>query len=308
MAGDLPAAATGRRPDAVTAEGSASTCSAVQRAAVLAFTKMHGAGNDFVVLDLRDRPVQPDQTTLARLADRHFGVGCDQVMILLPSTRTEALASYRIVNGDGSDARQCGNGVRCLAAWLQARGELSETAVLDSPSGPVPIHVRPDGGIEVSLGVPAFQADAIPMTLARQQGRHWLLQVADHELAFGAVSMGNPHVVIEVEDVLAAPVELALDLQGHAAFPEGCNVGFVEAVARDRMRLRVIERGVGETLACGSGACAAHAWLRRLDRVDARTTIELPGGNLSVHWQGGSEEPVRLGGPTAFVFEGQWPG
>ncbi len=273
----------------------------------LPFTKMHGAGNDFVVLDLRQRGSLPGRDELALIADRHYGVGCDQVMILLPSTRSAALASYRIVNGDGSDARQCGNGVRCLAAWLHAAGELKDTAELDSPSGPVPVRVLADGGFEVTLGVPDFRAEALPMHGANVDGRAWRLDAGGVQAGFGAVSLGNPHVVIEIDDVLDAPLDLALALQGHAAFPNGCNVGFAQVVDRSRIRLRVIERGVGETLACGSGACAAHAWLHRIGLVDERSAIELPGGTLDVVWAGGADEPVRMSGPTAFVFDGRWP-
>lgn len=274
----------------------------------LAFTKMHGAGNDFVVLDLRDGRPAPLGADLARMADRHYGIGCDQIMILLPPAREGTLARYRVVNGDGSDARQCGNGARCLAAWLHAAGDLRKAGVLDSPSGPVAVRVLEDGGFEVDLGEPDFRAEAVPMHDVRAHGQGWCLEIDGIELRFGAVSMGNPHVVIEVDQVLDAPLDLALALQTHRAFPEGCNIGFAQVVARDRVRLRVIERGVGETLACGSGACAAHAWLRRSSRIDATSDIELPGGSLRITWSGGSGEQVRMSGPTAFVFEGQWPG
>jgi diaminopimelate epimerase len=272
----------------------------------LRFTKMHGAGNDFIVLDLRDGSPAPGTDTLARMADRHFGVGCDQVMLLEPPAHADALASYRVVNGDGSFARQCGNGVRCLAAWLHREGDLSGADVLDSPSGPVPVRVVDDGDIEVLLGSPNFSVDAIPLLATADADGGYRLDIDGIPLRFGAVSMGNPHVVIEVDDVLTAPVELAFALQAHHAFPEGCNVGFAQVVADDRIRLRVIERGVGETLACGSGACAAHAWLHRAGRVGASTRVELPGGTLGLEWAGAAGEPVRMRGPTAFVFEGHW--
>lgn len=272
----------------------------------LPFTKMHGAGNDFVVLDRRDGLPLPDREMLIRIADRHFGIGCDQIMVLETPQNGTALASYRIFNSDGSSAQQCGNGVRCLAAWLHRTGELALEAVLDSPSGPVPVRVLDTGDIEATLSIPNFTPAAVPMRDIDGDDDGYRLNLDGMHVGFGAVSMGNPHIVIDVDDVVAAPVELALMLQNHPAFPDGCNVGFAQIVARDRIRLRVIERGVGETLACGSGACAAHAWLRRSGRVDADTHIELRGGTLGIAWAGGSDEPVRMRGPTAFVFEGIW--
>lgn len=272
----------------------------------LRFTKMHGAGNDFVVLDCRSGTPLPDRDSLTRMADRHFGIGCDQIMVLEAPRSDAALASYRIFNGDGSPARQCGNGVRCLAAWLHRAGDLALEAALDSPSGPVPVRVLDGGDIEATLSIPNFEPEAVPLRGIVTDGERHRLDLEGMGIEFGAVSMGNPHVVIEVDDVSVAPVELALALQIHPAFPDGCNVGFAQVVARDRIRLRVIERGVGETLACGSGACAAHAWLRHAGRVDAETHVELPGGTLGVAWSGDDDEPVRMCGPTAFVFEGIW--
>lgn len=272
----------------------------------LRFTKMQGAGNDFVVLDRRDGAPPPDAETLARIADRHYGVGCDQVMILLPPHSVGALASYRVVNTDGTEARQCGNGARCLGAYLHRDGALRVDGILDSPSGPVPVRVLAGGAIEVTLGVPDFAPDAVPLRDAGRDGDRWRLDAGGVEVEFGALSMGNPHAVIEVDEVFDAPVELAFALQAHPAFPDGCNVGFAQIVDRGRIRLRVVERGVGETLACGSGACAAHAWLRRAGRIDADTEVELPGGTLTIGWSGAADEPVRMRGPAAFVFEGTW--
>ncbi|TCS93347.1 diaminopimelate epimerase [Pseudofulvimonas gallinarii] len=269
------------------------------------FTKMHGAGNDFVVLDRRDGSPLPPRHELAHMADRHTGIGCDQLMILTPAQRPGSVAGYRIVNQDGSDAGQCGNGARCLAAWLHRDGALQREGVLDSPAGPVFARVL-DEGFEVSLSAPRFDAPSIPMTGVSSDESGHRLRVGDCDVRFGAVSMGNPHVVIEVDEITAAPVELAATLQSHPAFPGGCNVGFVQRVTRAHLRLRVIERGVGETLACGSGACAAHAWLHHQGRVDEHTAIDLPGGRLGATWAGGREEPVRLSGPATFVFEGTW--
>lgn len=266
---------------------------------------MHGAGNDFVVLDHRDGSAPPSREALALMADRHHGIGCDQVMILTPPLRPGSLAGYRIVNQDGSDAAQCGNGARCVAAWLHRDGLLRDEAVLDSPSGPVPARML-DQGFEITLTPPRFDATAIPMSGVDSDEDGHRLRIGDTDIRFGAVSMGNPHLVIEVADITGAPVALATALQAHPAFPDSCNVGFAQIMAPGHLRLRVIERGVGETLACGSGACAAHAWLRRQGRIADHSDIDLPGGRLGVTWSGGRDEPVRLRGPATFVFEGTW--
>ncbi|MCK9489045.1 MAG: diaminopimelate epimerase [Xanthomonadales bacterium] len=282
----------------------------------LVFTKMHGAGNDFVILDCRHGQALPDQATLTRMADRRFGIGCDQIMVLEPPRRAGSLAAYRIINNDGSLAGQCGNGARCLAAWLQRAGELGVGAVLDSPSGPVPARPLADGSIEITLSVPAFEPEAIPLHLpvdcgavaaGAGAGGGQELKIDGQVVRFGAVSMGNPHVIIEVANLAQAPLALAARLQADPAFPQGCNVSFARVIDGGRIGLRVIERGVGETLACGSAACASHAWLHRQGRVGERSQVELPGGILQVRWAGGDDEPVRLAGPSTFVFEGTWP-
>lgn len=279
----------------------------------LSFTKMHGAGNDFVVLDCRHGLPLPDRQTLLRMADRHRGIGCDQIMVLDPPRTASALAAYRIINTDGSFAGQCGNGVRCLAAWLQRAGELGPAALLDSPSGPVAVRVLDSGMIEASLQVPAFEPAAVPLHLPPERGRiagpdgPWhRLELDGGSVRFGAVSMGNPHVIVEVPCLDRIPLSLARQLQADPAFPQGCNVSFARVLGRDRIGLRVIERGVGETLACGSAACASHAWLHRLGRIGGHSQVQLPGGILQVAWAGGADEPVRLAGPSTFVFEGTW--
>lgn len=272
----------------------------------LRFTKMHGAGNDFIVLDRRDGAPLPDRAILTRMADRRFGIGCDQIMVLDPPGGPGAVAAYRIFNSDGSTAKQCGNGARCLAAWLHRAGDLPNRAVLDSPAGPVDVRILPNGEVEAGLGTPDFAPAAVPIRGIEPDHEGYRIPIDGRDVAFGAVSLGNPHVVIQVDDVDTAPMAIALALQSHPAFPEGCNVGFAHVVARDRIRLRVVERGAGETLACGSGACAAHAWLRHRGHVDHTTRIELPGGMLGAVWHGDPGETVRLRGPTAFVFEGTW--
>ena len=274
------------------------------------FTKMHGAGNDFVVLDLRDGRTPPDAAMCARIADRHRGVGCDQILTVEAPRSTDAVASYRIWNSDGSVAQQCGNGARCIAAWLVRDGAApaQDGFAIDSPAGTHAVARDAQGGFAIDMGAPQFAPAAIPLHGLDAAQDEYEVDVDGIEIRFGAVSMGNPHAVIEVADADAADVvRIGTALQRHAAFPQSVNVGFAEVVSRDRIRLRVYERGAGETLACGSGACAAVVALVRRDRIDAGRDIEvaLPGGSLRIRYDR-VEGRVRMGGPTAFVFEGEW--
>ena len=274
------------------------------------FTKMHGAGNDFVVLDLRDGRLPQDAAMCARIADRHRGIGCDQILTVEAPRSTDAVASYRIWNSDGSVAQQCGNGARCIAAWLVRDGvaPAQDGFAIDSPAGRHQVVRDADGGIVIDMGAPQFAPAAIPLHGLDAAQDEYEVDVDGIEIRFGAVSMGNPHAVIEVADADAADVvRIGTALQRHAAFPQSVNVGFAEVVSRDHIRLRVYERGVGETLACGSGACAAVVALVRRDRIDAGRDIEvaLPGGSLRIRYDR-VEGRVRMGGPTAFVFEGEW--
>lgn len=268
---------------------------------------MHGAGNDFVVLDLRNGAAPPGPDLCRALADRHAGVGCDQILTVEPARSDQAVASYRIWNADGSPSQQCGNGARCVAAWLLRDGAAhGERFALDSPAGTHAVEVLGDGDYRIAMGVPKFAPDAIPLAGFAAAQDEYLLQVDGTSVRFGAVSMGNPHAVIEVGDAAAAPVAaLGPALQRNPAFPESVNVGFAEVASRDRIRVRVYERGVGETLACGSGACAAAAVLMRRGRVDRAVTVSLPGGNLRIGWPD-DQAQVTMAGPAAFVFEGEW--
>ncbi|KAF1712035.1 diaminopimelate epimerase [Pseudoxanthomonas kalamensis DSM 18571] len=273
----------------------------------LKFDKMHGAGNDFVVLDLRDGAPPPDAALAARLADRHFGVGCDQILTIETPRADGSVASYRIWNADGSNSQQCGNGARCVAAWLVRDGAaVGDAFRIDSPVATHAVQALGDGEYAIELGVPDFAPARIPMSGFAQAQDEYAVVVDGAELCFGAVSMGNPHAVIEVADVASTPVDaIGRRLQGDAIFPESVNVGFAEIVACDHVRLRVYERGVGETLACGSGACAAAAVLMRRGRIGREATISLPGGDLRIRWPA-DDAQVIMSGPTAFVFEGEF--
>lgn len=272
----------------------------------LRFSKMHGAGNDFVVLDLRDDVEAPDAALCRMLADRHTGVGCDQILGIERPHAAGALARYRIWNADGSGSQQCGNGARCVAAWLVRDGVAGgDGFTLESPAG---LHaVTPEGAdFRIAMGVPVFAPARIPMV-----GDDTALPLYKRriegagEVAFGAVSMGNPHAVIEVDDIAAAPVEaLGAALQAAPWFPESVNVGFVQVLDAHRVRLRVYERGVGETRACGSGACAAAAVLITRGRVARSVAVSLPGGTLHIDWPSDTGT-LSMRGPAAFVFDGE---
>jgi len=271
----------------------------------LRFSKMHGAGNDFVVIDLRTGAPPPDAALCRLLADRHRGVGCDQILTVAAPRSADAVASYGIWNADGSPSQQCGNGARCVAAWLVRAGVADGEFLLDSPVASHRVRALDGDRFEIAMGVPEFAPARVPLAGFGDEADAYTLEVAGRALQLGAVSMGNPHVVIEVDDVDTAPVaELGPALQRHAALPQSANIGFAQVVDRGRIRLRVHERGVGETLACGSGACAAVAVLARRGRVDAAAGVDvaLPGGTLRIYH--GADGGLRMAGPAAFVYEG----
>jgi diaminopimelate epimerase len=285
----------------------AALASRTRGARTLRFSKMHGAGNDFVVIDLRGDVPPPDAALCRALADRHTGVGCDQILTIEAPRSAQAVASYRIWNSDGSNARQCGNGARCIAAWLLRDGTASgDEFIVDSPVGAHAVTRLTDGRFRIAMGVPEFAPRDVPLHGFDAMQDQYVLEHLDALFTFGAVSMGNPHAVIEVDDVDAAPVAMVGPLlQSLPTFPDSANIGFAQVQSRDRIRLRVYERGVGETLACGSGACAAAAVLIKRGCVDREVTIALPGGDLQISWPR-DDAPVMMAGPAAFVFEGEW--
>lgn len=272
------------------------------------FHKLHGAGNDFVLLDLRHQDFELDARHAARIADRHRGIGCDQILVLREAHDTAYAARYDIWNSDGSRAGQCGNGARCIGLYLQINDEIEQGAFsLESPTGGVRLQSCNDGEFEVEMGVPDFDPASVPIDLKPQDGLYHLASPWGR-LEFGAVSMGNPHALLLTNDIEDPEILEKADFLGtHEVFPEACNVGVARLESRGCIRLRVIERGVGETLACGSGACAAMAILRRSDRVDKLVDVLLPGGHLVIEWPGGSRQ-LRMKGPANYVFKGKLNG
>ena len=268
------------------------------------FTKMHGVGNDFVVFDA---PVPESLLTSARLtalADRRTGIGFDQALLLEPPRHGECVAYYRVFNADGDEVEQCGNGARCIAALLERRGRgRSARLMLESPAGVTCAQLREDGEVAVDLGVPDFDPRSLPFE-APAPADSYVVDVGGERVELGAVSIGNPHAVLMVADVDDAPVtRLGPLLERHARFPRRVNVGFAQIVSRARVRLRVFERGAGETRGCGTGACAAVAVARRRGLLDEGVRVEVRGGNLQVNWAGVGEH-IWLSGPAAISFEG----
>ena len=270
----------------------------------LKFTKMHGAGNDFVVIDLISQRCKLRRRDIRRLADRHFGVGCDQVLVVEPPSSPDVDFRYRIYNADGEEVEQCGNGARCFARFVREKRLTSKQVItVEVSGGTLELRVRDNNLVEVAMGQPIFEPRQIPFN-ATQANPSYPLQVAGQTLEVGAISMGNPHAILPVDDVERADVEgLGPLIEAHMDFPQRTNAGFMQIVSRDTIRLRVFERGVGETLACGTGACAAVVYGINRGWLQDTVTVELPGGKLTIAWAGDGQ-PVMMTGPTAVVFEG----
>jgi diaminopimelate epimerase len=272
----------------------------------LAFVKMHGIGNDFVLIDNMSRKLDLRVEQIRLLADRRRGIGCDQLLVVEPADNTDADVRARIFNQDGSVSGQCGNGLRCLAAYLRDAGiATGEYVTIEAGQGMVRARLADERVVTVDMGMPRFEPREIPF-LADVQADSYSVQVGARRLEIGAVSMGNPHAVIRVDDCESAPVEeLGPAVQAIKEFPEGVNVGFMQILDDSHVRLRVFERGVGETLACGSGACAAVAVGRARGWLGAQVLVTLPGGDLTVDWDGVGQ-PMWLTGPTQRAFEGSF--
>lgn len=269
----------------------------------VSFTKMHGVGNDFVVFDAPEGTAWLRPEALRSLADRHTGIGFDQALILGPPRRPGTVVFYRIFNADGTEVEQCGNGARCVAALLRRRG-LGESGAmtLDSPAGLIEARIE-DGQVCLDMGVPSFDPRSLPFD-APAATDPYNIEAAGQDLSVGAVAIGNPHVVLTVESVDTAPVgQLGPALETHPRFPRRVNVGFMQIIDRSSIRLRVHERGAGETLACGTGACAAVAVGRLRGLLGPQVRVSARGGELRVNWQGPGEH-IWLTGPAEVSFEG----
>ncbi|MBZ0072905.1 MAG: diaminopimelate epimerase [Thiohalobacteraceae bacterium] len=271
----------------------------------LTFTKMHGLGNDFVVIDAVRQQVALTPEQVRRLADRRYGVGCDQILLVEHPQSTDADFRYRIFNADGGEVGQCGNGARCLARFVVEAGLTTKRRIpVETASGHLELELLDDGQVRVGMGVPRLAPAEIPFEAATQ-APHYALEVDGREIRIGAVSVGNPHAVLSVADVATAPVAtLGPRIERHARFPERVNVGFMQVLAPDHIRLRVFERGVGETAACGSGACAAAVSGQVQGLLGPEVRVSLTGGDLVISWAGRGD-PVYMTGPATRVFEGQ---
>jgi diaminopimelate epimerase len=268
----------------------------------LAFTKMQGLGNDFIVFEAPAEGPLPTAAALRGLADRHTGIGFDQALVLAPPRAGGTDVYYRIFNSDGSEVEQCANGARCIAS-LVARKLGRNKVQLDSPGGRVAGELHEDGTVSLDMGVPNFDPASLPFEASREADIY-PLRVGEQELQIGAVSMGNPHAVIRVANVRAAPVDtIGPAVENHSRFPRRTNVGFMEVVSPEHIRLRVYERGAGETQACGTGACGAVAVGRRLGLLQETVQVDAPGGSMTVRWAGPGEH-LWLTGPAVSVFEG----
>jgi len=271
----------------------------------LRFTKMHGLGNDFVVFDALTQPITLAPEQCRRLADRRFGVGCDQILLVEPTRSPDADFHYRIFNADGTEVEQCGNGARCFAHFVLKKGLTDKREIaVGTATGNIRLHVGNDGLVQVDMRSPRFEPERIPF-LAGAPADSYALEIDGQKLHIGAVSTGNPHAVLQVEDVDAAPVrELGPLIERHPRFPQRVNAGFMQILEPGHIRLRVFERGAGETLACGTGACAAVAVGRRRGLLAERVRVSLPGGDLVIEWPGESR-PIRMTGPAVAVYEGE---
>ena len=272
---------------------------------LLRFTKMHGLGNDFMVLDLVSQHAHIQPKHAKQWGDRHTGIGFDQLLIVEAPNNPEVDFRYRIFNADGSEVEQCGNGARCFARFvLDKRLTAKKRIRLETKSGIIVLDVQNDGQVSVNMGPPRFIPAEIPF-VADAQAPSYPLEVDGQLYSIAAVSMGNPHAVLRVDDVFTAPVhELGPKIENHPRFPQRVNAGFIQVIDRHRANLRVWERGAGETQACGTGACAAAVAAISQGWMDSPVSLDLPGGRLHIEWAGPGK-PVMMTGPAVRVYEGQ---
>jgi len=271
----------------------------------LRFTKMHGLGNDFVVLDGINQPFTLTPAQARRIADRHFGIGCDQILLVERATRADADFRYRIFNADGGEVEQCGNGARCFVRFVHDQGLTDKTAIrVETASGLIEPRLLDNGQVRVDMGAPRFAPAEIPFA-AEAEAPTYALKVGQHVLDIAALSMGNPHAVLRVNDLDSAPVDiLGAAIESHPRFPQRVNAGFMQVLTPHDIRLRVFERGAGETLACGTGACAAAVAGIRQGWLASPVSVHTQGGDLVIEWAGAGQ-PVYMTGPAETVFEGE---
>ncbi|MCK5902278.1 MAG: diaminopimelate epimerase [Cocleimonas sp.] len=265
---------------------------------------MHGLGNDFVMVDGINQTVNLTKEHVRFIADRHFGVGCDQLLIVEATDQVGIDFRYRIYNADGGEVEQCGNGARCFASFVHQQGLTDKTTInVITASGTIILQIEADDQVTVNMGAPILIPEKIPF-VAKKQKDQYDIKLSDKRVTLGVVSMGNPHAVIRVNDIKTAPVETLSPLIQHSRyFPNQANIGFMQILDKNNIALRVYERGSGETLACGTGACAAvvSGCLQKV--LDPLVKVSLPAGHLSIYWAGG-ESPVMMTGPTATIFKG----
>ena len=271
----------------------------------LKFTKMHGAGNDFVVIDGINQAVRLDAAQIRRIADRHFGIGCDQILLGERATRADADFRYRIFNADGGEVEQCGNGARCFVRFVHDKGLTDKTAIrVETASGLIEPRLLDNGQVRVDMGAPRFAPADIPF-VAEAEAPTYALKVGQHVVDIAALSMGNPHAVLRVNDLDSAPVDiLGAAIESHPRFPQRVNAGFMQVLTAHDIRLRVFERGAGETLACGTGACAAAVAGIRQGWLASPVSVHTQGGDLVIEWAGVGQ-PGYMTGPAETVFEGE---
>lgn len=269
------------------------------------FTKMHGLGNDFVVIDAINQAISLSEPQIRKFADRHFGIGFDQLLMVEKPITANADFKYRIFNADGSEVAQCGNGARCFARFVRDKGLTDkDEVVVDTDAGQLVLRFDAEGLITVNMGIPRHMPQQIPL-LADVEAVSYVAPLSSGEIRFSAVSMGNPHAVILVDDVNNAPVAVVgAEMESHSLFPQRANIGFMQIINRQQVKLRVYERGAAETLACGSGACGAVVAGIELGLLDQAVEVSLPGGDLKINWQGRGQ-PVLMTGPAVSVYEGQ---
>ena len=269
------------------------------------FTKMHGLGNDFVVIDALTQNVRVTASMARRLGNRTLGIGCDQILVVEPPSDPNIDFNYRIFNSDGGEVEQCGNGARCLARFVKDRRLTGKSTIrVKTMNRVMELRINADNLVSVDMGIPALAPAEIPFQ-ADESANLYAIDIGGNRYQIAAISMGNPHGILQVDDVQTAPVsELGPQLECHERFPNRVNAGFMQVIDRQQLKVRVFERGAGETQACGSGACAAAVAAIQQELVDSPVTVHLTGGDLTIDWQG-EGQPLIMTGPAITVFHGR---